>query len=61
MDFIIQEMKKDDTILTEEIAVDLLFGLPFGANETTSSTLILAVQYLGSHPSALAEITVSNN
>ncbi|CBI31825.3 hypothetical protein VitviT2T_025001 [Vitis vinifera] len=57
MDFIIQEMKKDDTILTEEIAVDLLFGLPFGANETTSSTLILAVQYLGSHPSALAEIT----
>ena len=60
IDFVLEEMQKDQTILTEEIVLDLLFALPFATYETTSSALVLAIQYLGSHPSALAEITVSN-
>eukprot|EP00261_Vitis_vinifera_P040313 XP_019081556.1 PREDICTED: cytochrome P450 87A3 isoform X1 [Vitis vinifera] len=57
IDFVLEEMQKDQTILTEEIVLDLLFALPFATYETTSSALVLAIQYLGSHPSALAEIT----
>lgn len=58
--FLLEEIQKDQTILTQEIVLDLLFALPFAAYETTSSALVLAIRYLSSHPSVLAEITVSN-
>ncbi|KAF8412313.1 hypothetical protein HHK36_000274 [Tetracentron sinense] len=57
LDLIVEELEKDDTILTEGIAIDLLFALPFATYETTSTALTLAIQFLGDHPSALAELT----
>ncbi|KAA8539894.1 hypothetical protein F0562_026586 [Nyssa sinensis] len=57
LDLLVKEMKKSESILTEGVALDLLFVLPFATFETTSSALTLAIQFLGDHPSALAELT----
>ncbi|KAA8539893.1 hypothetical protein F0562_026585 [Nyssa sinensis] len=56
LDLVIEEMERDECILTEGTALDLLFALPFATYETTSSALTLAVQFLSSHPSVLAEL-----
>ncbi|CAL1371317.1 unnamed protein product [Linum trigynum] len=57
LDFVLEEMRKDGTTVTEKVAVDLLFGLPFAASENASSTVVCAVQYLTNNPTALQELT----
>ena len=59
LDMVVEEMKKAETILSEQTALGLLFALPFAAFESTSSAVILALQYLRKNPLALAELTVS--
>lgn len=45
-DYVLEELKKERTILTEEIALDLMFVLLFASFETTSLALTLAIKFL---------------
>ncbi|XP_071721033.1 cytochrome P450 87A3-like [Rutidosis leptorrhynchoides] len=56
-DYVLEELKKDDTILTEEIALDLMFLLLFASYETTSTAMLVAVKLLTDNPQALKELT----
>ncbi|XP_027083916.2 cytochrome P450 87A3-like [Coffea arabica] len=56
-DYVLQELGRKDTILTEAIALDLMFVLLFASFETTSLALTLAVKLLAEHPAALKELT----
>nr|QWK52251.1 cytochrome P450 87A2-1 [Isatis tinctoria] len=56
-DYVIEELKKEGTILTEEIALDLMFVLLFASFETTSLALTLAIKFLSDDPSVLKRLT----
>lgn len=56
-DFVLLELKKEGTILTEEIALDLMFLLLFASFETTSLALTLAIKLLTDNPHVLKELT----
>lgn len=58
-DYVLEELQKNDTILTEAIALDLMFVLLFASFETTSLAITLATKFLHDHPLALKELTVS--
>lgn len=60
-DYVLEELKKERTILTEEIALDLMFVLLFASFETTSLALTLAIKFLTDHPAVLEKITVSTS
>lgn len=57
-DFVLHELAKDGTPLTQESALDLIFLLLFASHETTSTALTLAVKFLLDHPHVLNELTV---
>jgi hypothetical protein len=57
-DYVLEELQKNKTILTEEIALDLMFVLLFASFETTSLGLTLAVKFISDHPLVLKELTV---
>ncbi|CAI0403474.1 unnamed protein product [Linum tenue] len=54
---LMEEIDSGESPLTEKMATDLLFLLPFAAFESTSSTIVSAFHYLTAHPAALAELT----
>ncbi|EFH64235.1 predicted protein, partial [Arabidopsis lyrata subsp. lyrata] len=56
-DYVIEELKKEGTILTEAIALDLMFALLFASFETTSLSLTLAIKFLSDNPSVLKRLT----
>ncbi|GKE28945.1 cytochrome P450 87A3-like protein [Tanacetum coccineum] len=56
-DYVIEELKQDDTILTEEVALDLMFALLFANFETTSQAITVAIKLLSDNPRALKELT----
>ncbi|KAL4348995.1 hypothetical protein GQ457_17G021550 [Hibiscus cannabinus] len=56
-DFVLEELQKEGTILTEAIALDLMFVLLFASFETTSLALTLAVKFLSDNPSVLNKLT----
>jgi len=58
-DYVIEEIQKEGTILTEEIALDLMFVLLFASFETTSLALTLAIKFLSDDPEVLKRLTVS--
>ncbi|XP_075487852.1 cytochrome P450 87A3-like [Primulina tabacum] len=53
---ILKEVEDGETILTEAMAENILFGLHFGAYETTSSTTTVALKFLRDHPQVLAQL-----
>ncbi|KAK8307241.1 hypothetical protein V6Z12_D03G181000 [Gossypium hirsutum] len=55
-DFVLEELQKEGTILTEEIALDLMFLLLFASFETTSMALTLAVKSLSDNPLVLKKL-----
>ncbi|KAK8690894.1 hypothetical protein V6N13_074420 [Hibiscus sabdariffa] len=55
-DFVLEELQKEGTILTEAIALDLMFVLLFASFETTSLALTLAVKFLSDDPSVLKKL-----
>ncbi|KAL9356427.1 hypothetical protein Peur_049680 [Populus x canadensis] len=55
LDLVIEEMKKNGSLMTEAMALDLLLIL--AAFETTSTALTLAVKNVGEHPQVLEELT----
>jgi cytochrome P450 len=57
-DYVLEELQEDRGILTEEIALDLMFVLLFASFETTSLALTLAVKFLSDNPLVLKKLTV---
>ncbi|KAK8527512.1 hypothetical protein V6N12_054719 [Hibiscus sabdariffa] len=57
-DFVLEELDKEGTILTEAIALDLMFALLFASYETTSLALTMAVKFLSDHPLVLRKLKV---
>ncbi|GAA0170488.1 oxygenase [Lithospermum erythrorhizon] len=55
-DYVLQELKREDTILTEAIALDLMFVLLFASFETTSLAITLAIKFLTDHPLVLKQL-----
>ncbi|XP_020596576.1 cytochrome P450 87A3-like, partial [Phalaenopsis equestris] len=55
-DCIIEELHKERPILTEAIALDLIFVLLFASFETTSLALTLVVKLLTDHPKVLQNL-----
>ncbi|KAA3457724.1 cytochrome P450 87A3-like isoform X1 [Gossypium australe] len=59
-DFVLEELQKEGTILTEKIALDLMFVLLFASFETTSTALTFAVKFLSDNPSVLKKLRFIN-
>lgn len=57
-DYVIEELKKEGTVLTEAIALDLMFVLLFASFETTSLALTYATKVLSDHPLVLKQLQV---
>nr|DAD47995.1 TPA_asm: hypothetical protein HUJ06_017932 [Nelumbo nucifera] len=60
-DLVVEELEKQGTVLTESIALDLMFVLLFASFETTSLALTLGMKFLSDHPSVLKRLTVCDN
>ncbi|PON85219.1 Cytochrome P450, E-class, group I [Trema orientale] len=56
LDHLLEEVEKEDTFLSEDIAIDLVFVLLFATYETTSTAITLAVKFISDHPEVLAEL-----
>ncbi|KAH6774118.1 cytochrome P450 [Perilla frutescens var. hirtella] len=56
-DYVLEELERKDTVVTEGIALDLMFVLLFASFETTSLALTLAVKLLVEHPLVLQALT----
>ncbi|KAF3952299.1 hypothetical protein CMV_022133 [Castanea mollissima] len=56
LNLILEEVRKEDKILNEAIAVDLIFLLLFATHETTSSAMTLLIKFISDHPEVLAEL-----
>ncbi|KAG6577572.1 Cytochrome P450 87A3, partial [Cucurbita argyrosperma subsp. sororia] len=59
-DYVLEELEKHGTLLTQEMALDLMFFLLFASFETTSLALTLAIKFLVDHPRVLTELTVEH-
>lgn len=57
LDYVLEELSKEGTLLTEEIALDLMFVLLFASFETTSLALTLAIKFLTDFPLVLQALT----
>ncbi|XP_047976204.1 cytochrome P450 87A3-like [Salvia hispanica] len=60
-DYVLTEIERKDTMLTEDIALDLMFVLLFASFETTSLALTLAIKFLVHHPRALHQLTAEHD
>lgn len=56
-DYVLEELEKEDTVLTEAVALDLMFVLLFASFETTSQALTMATKFLLDNPLALKKLT----
>ncbi|RZC85986.1 hypothetical protein C5167_026658 [Papaver somniferum] len=56
-DYVLEELKKQGSIVTEEIALDLIFLLLFASFETTTLAVTMSVKFLNEHPAVLKELT----
>ncbi|XP_038687362.1 cytochrome P450 87A3 [Tripterygium wilfordii] len=56
-DYVREELQKEGTLLTEAIALDLMFVLLFASYETTSLALTMAIKFLNDDPLALKQLT----
>ncbi|KAK4843254.1 hypothetical protein QYF36_005932 [Acer negundo] len=56
-DYVLEELQREGTILTEAIALDLMFVLLFASYETTALALTFAIKSLSDNPQALKQLT----
>lgn len=56
IDHLLQEIDKEETFITEDTAVDLIFFVIFAAHETTSSTMTLLFKYFTEHPDIVRQL-----
>lgn len=59
IDLLIEDLKEEEHLMNERVALDLLFLLLFAGFETTSSGITAALRFLTDDPKALQELTVS--
>ena len=59
-DHVIQELRREKPLLTETIALDLMFVLLFASFETTALALTLGVKLLAENPKVVDALRVSN-
>ncbi|KAJ1277125.1 hypothetical protein BS78_05G270400 [Paspalum vaginatum] len=57
LDLVINELKKDEPVLNEKAAFNLLFALLLASFETASSAITVVLKFLTDNPKALQEIT----
>ena len=57
-DYVVEELQKEGTILTEAIALDLMFVLLFASFETTSLAITCAVKFLSDNPLVYKQLEV---
>ncbi|KAK1374411.1 Cytochrome P450, family 87, subfamily A, polypeptide 2 [Heracleum sosnowskyi] len=55
-DYVLEDLQRKDTVLTEAIALDLMFVLLFASFETTSLAITYAIKILAEHPHILKEL-----
>ncbi|RZC49366.1 hypothetical protein C5167_017795 [Papaver somniferum] len=56
-DYLLDELKNEDTVLSEAICLDLMFFVLYGSFETTSISITFAVKLLTENPAVLEELT----
>uniref|UniRef100_A0A7N0ZYK9 Cytochrome P450 n=1 Tax=Kalanchoe fedtschenkoi TaxID=63787 RepID=A0A7N0ZYK9_KALFE len=56
-DYVLEELQKGESMLTEAIALDLMFVLLFASHETASTAITLAIKFLSDHPAVLQALT----
>jgi cytochrome P450 len=59
LDIMIEELRKENPVLTEAVALDLMFVLLFASFETTALALTLGIKLLTDNPRVLEALTVS--
>ena len=59
LDVMIVELRKENPVLTETVALDLMFVLLFASFETTALALTLGIKLLTDNPRVLEALTVS--
>ncbi|KAH9783513.1 cytochrome P450 family 87 subfamily A polypeptide 2 [Citrus sinensis] len=57
LDRVLEEVEKENAVLNDSNAIDLLFVLLFAAFETVSQSITLITKHLTDHPQVLAELT----
>ena len=60
-DVLIEELRREKPVMTEAIALDLMFVLLFASFETTALALTLGVRLLTENPKVVDALRVSNN
>jgi cytochrome P450 len=60
-DHVIQELRREKPLLTETIALDLMFVLLFASFETTALALTLGVKLLTENPKVVDALMVSTS
>ncbi|RLM65419.1 cytochrome P450 87A3-like [Panicum miliaceum] len=60
LDCVVQEITREKPLVTDKMALDLMFVLLFASFHTTSLALTLAVKLLADHPHVLEELTVEH-
>ncbi|KAG8083035.1 hypothetical protein GUJ93_ZPchr0014g46581 [Zizania palustris] len=60
LDYVVQEITKEKPVMTERMALDLMFVVLFASFHTTSLALTLAVKLLADHPRVLEELTAEH-
>ncbi|XP_058084517.1 cytochrome P450 87A3-like [Magnolia sinica] len=56
-DYVIDELKKEGSALSEGMALDMMFVMLFASFETTSSALTVAMKLLTDHPHVVEKLT----
>jgi cytochrome P450 len=57
-DVLIEELRREKPVMTEAVALDLMFVLLFASFETTALVLTLGVKLLAENPRVLEALTV---
>ncbi|KAK1559342.1 hypothetical protein Q3G72_013471 [Acer saccharum] len=57
LDHLLEEMENEDTLINDNVAINLIFALFFASHESTSQSVALLVNFVSDHPDVLAELT----
>lgn len=60
-DKLVEELSNKESIITESIALDLVFALFFAGFEATSQAITVAFKLLSDHPEVIEKLEVNYN
>lgn len=61
IDVLLEELNEEKPLISENVALDLIFLLLFASFETTASAITAVVRFLTDNPEALQELAVSTS